>query len=241
MAKEFGTWGTVASFQLGGVIGCGLAFIGIIFLGWAPLVGLGIAMVTGAVAGVFINALDKAQSDLGNHIAKATVQTKEASMPYRAAKKGTDFMKTTAGKVATGAAVVTLAGSMVVSGGNDSTNSDGGGSGSRNTGSDAPHATLTVQGNTVTRTEVQNIENCDRSVNSDETNIHWEIRYSDGGHLLSRTANNEYELVFDEDSSAFNRIMLGNIQERDGYAEVWLECWIGGGYQPISNTVQVYP
>lgn len=89
--KAFGTWGIGASFSLGGVIGCTLGLAGIALGGWVPLVGLGVAIVAGAVAGAAINAWDRATGDFDKEIAKAST-----------AKVAT---KTVSGKLLTGVAV----------------------------------------------------------------------------------------------------------------------------------------
>ena len=80
--KPFGTWGTGASFSLGGVIGCTLGLAGIALGGWVPLVGLGVAIVAGVAAGAAINAWDRATGDFNKEIAKAStakVSTKTVS------------------------------------------------------------------------------------------------------------------------------------------------------------------
>ncbi len=111
--KKLGSWGVIPSYQLGGTIGCGLALIGLLAGGWAPLAAIGIALVTGAVAGWFISTLDAAARDIENAMSEPK---KKPSPAQNAAKAGTDFMKTNAGKAMTGVAVVALASSIALSG-----------------------------------------------------------------------------------------------------------------------------
>lgn len=73
--KAFGTWGTGASFSLGGVIGCTLGLAGIALGGWVPLVGFGVAIVVGIAAGAAINAWDRATGDFNKEIAKVSTKT----------------------------------------------------------------------------------------------------------------------------------------------------------------------
>lgn len=98
--KPFGTWGVVPSFQLGGIIGCLTGIATIVFvlnpIGVTALVGVGVAMLVGALAGWAISSYDAGTGALSNSITGQVVHT------------STDFVKTTAGKIATGVAVVGL-------------------------------------------------------------------------------------------------------------------------------------
>ena len=99
--KAFGTWGTVASYQLGGVIGCTVGIVGIALGGWVPLVGIGVAIVIGAVTGLAINAFDKAVGDFSN-----------------TSQVASSFTGGTTGVVVTGAAVAGLAVTALVASNN---------------------------------------------------------------------------------------------------------------------------
>lgn len=239
-AKPLGQWGAGMSFQAGGFIGCGLGLVGLLAGGWAPLAAVGVAAVATAGAFVVIYAIDSIARTSTRAINEATVSYREQTMPYRSAKKESGITPTTM-KVATGAMAVAFAGSVVLSGGGDSSSSGSSGARSSSSRSGEPSATLTVSGNTVWRSEVSNLDGCGRGNYSSAKNLGWEISYADGSHLLSRNANNEFSLVFDEDSPAFNHIVIGKIRNNGGYATVWLECWVDGGSKAISNTVKVYP